>query len=142
MMAVKNDGILSRIKLQASTNGTVTARSSPMMRCPTLPILINQSKSGNESQNRMKHLESSFKHAEEPVSQYIPSCLANRSDQQMSENDSEEEGNSTRKFCCDLKPDNFADQKFERDQVMLNIPSKHEHSQSSISSEYKTCENF
>jgi hypothetical protein len=60
----------------------------------------------------------------------------------MSDYDSEEEGNSTRKFLGYLKPDNFADQKFERDQVMLSIPSKNENSRSSASSEYKTCEYY
>jgi hypothetical protein len=55
----------------------------------------------------------------------------------MSNYDSEEEGNSTRKFLGYNKPDDFADQKFERDQVMLSIPSKKETSQSSASSDYK-----
>ena len=140
------DGIFSYHRNQ-SNKGGFTARSTPGIR--SLTILTNQSHpaAGNESQNRLKLLEFSIKRAEEPVSiepvsLYIPSSLANRSDQQMSEYDSEEEGNSTRKFCGQLKPDNFADQKFERDQVMLSIPSKKEQSVSSRSSEYKTCEYY
>ena len=51
--------------------------------------------------------------------------IANRSDQPMSDSD-EEESNSTRKFTEGLKPNNFADQKFEReaDQIMLTVPAK------------------
>jgi len=43
----------------------------------------------------------------------------------MSDSDSEDDaGNSTRKFTTGLTPNNFADQKFEREQVTLSIPSK------------------
>jgi hypothetical protein len=93
--SVKEDQNLSHLR-----NGALTARSTPQMR--SLTILTNQSHpvENNESHSRLKLLENSMRDVEPvshgQVSQYIPSSFANRSDEPMS--DSEEEGNSTRKF--------------------------------------------
>lgn len=107
------------LNLSANT-GELTARSMQSLNIPT-----NKSgKSGNESAHRMKLLALTIGKGEEPLSHLsLNQQSCNRSDLSMSVYD-DEEGNSTRKFTGGLKPDNFADQKFERKSVNLNIPRR------------------